>query len=174
MNISKKLREALGESLSGCAKQMGTAISTLKLYENGGTVTDKTKEKIAGYFNVTVEQLEGREPLNIELWAMRQKLSKQEQKLEPAPIVAPKITPIDLSRPPALCNMGIVQVIKTSHAAVNFYLEEGWILLDTAPMKDDDNGFFCLIGNTDVWSQEDFERVKRKNKASQKSYWMTK
>ncbi len=167
MNISKELRETMELTVSGCAKQIGMAATTLKLYENGGGVSARSVEKIATFFGVSVEQLEGKEPLNIELWAMKNKLEEAEKEQEDQTVPSfPQQLPIH--------QLGIKQVVKTSHAAVNYYLEEGWILLDTTPMKQEDEGFFCLIGNTEIWTQQDFERIKNKNTKSPKSYWMTR
>lgn len=178
MNICKELREAMNLTVTGCAKKMGVAVPTLKLYENGGDVTDRTIAKIADFFDVTVAQLEGKETLNIPLWKRKMDLveaEKEQASSEQSVSNDVAGASVGIIQQPALYQMGIVQVIKTSHAAVNYYLEEGWILLDTAPMKDeDDDGFFCLIGNTEFWSQQDFERVKKKNNVVQKSYWMTR
>lgn len=172
MNISKELREAMGLTVSGCAKQMSMAVSTLKFYENGGGVTARSVEKIAAFFGVSVEQLEGKEPLNVALWAMKNRLEedeKEQEEQEQEEQAVPAL-PQQLS----IHQLGIKQIVKTSHAAVNYYLEEGWILLDTTPMKQEDEGFFCLIGNTEIWSNEDFERIKNKNSKPPKSYWMTR
>lgn len=162
MNNCRKLREALGLTMNEMARKINMANSTLKLYENGGSVTDRTISKLTEFFGVTKKQLEGISAIDIKAWVEAKKGCPAPEKAE-----QPK-----MNEPLRLHQLGIKQVIKTSHSAVSHYLKEGWILLDTMPMKEEDDGFFCLIGNPDIWSQEDFERVKRKNTKHPQSYWL--
>ena len=168
MNICKQLREAMGLTIGGLAKESKMASTTLKFYENGGSVTQRSVEKLAAFFEVTPDELDGKQPLDINAWL------KKRNKNEVAEISEPESRTVEINRQaPELHQRGIVQVIKTSNNAANYYLEEGWILLDTTPMKDGE-GFYCLLGSTKAYSPEEFQGIKSKKTPKAKGYWMSK
>ena len=164
MNICKDLREALGLTISALSKESKMASATLKFYENGGGVTQRSIDKLADFFGVTSDELEGKKSLDIEAWLKRKNIQQAK------PECAATSMPVIYRQEPELHQRGIVQVIKTSHSVATFYLEEGWILLDTAPMKDE-SGFYCLLGSTVKYNSEDFARLKGKIPKA-KGYWM--
>lgn len=164
MNICKDLREALGLTVSALSKESKMSMNTLRLYEAGGGITSKSIAKLSAYFEVSADELEGKKALDIDAWIK----SKNIQQAKPE--CAAATMPVIYRQEPELHQRGIVQVIKTSHSVATFYLEEGWILLDTAPMKDE-SGFYCLLGSTVKYNSEDFARVKGKIPKA-KGYWM--
>ena len=165
MNICKQLREALGLTIGGLAKESKMASTTLKFYETGGSVTQRSIEKLAAFFGVEPDELAGHKSFDIDAW-IKTRSADQSDKEEPA-----SLAPVIHRQEPALHQRGIVQVIKTSNAAANYYLAEGWILIDTMPMKDDE-GFYCLLGSTKPFDYEDFQNVKNKKASKAKGYWM--
>lgn len=163
MNICKDLRERLGLSLSAMQRESGVAVSTIKAFEYGGVVQPWAVAKIADYFGVTIDELCGRQPLDIVAW------SNGNQKNFGQPIEAP----VEFKKPTSYFELGIKHIIKVAQTAVNHYLDEGWILLDTLASEEEAT-FYCLLGNTKRYTQEDFDTMRSKSadKAKSTSYWM--
>ncbi|MBR5172298.1 MAG: helix-turn-helix transcriptional regulator [Phascolarctobacterium sp.] len=167
MNICKQLREALGLTIGGLAKESKMASTTLKFYETGGSVTQRSVEKLAAFFGVEPDELAGHKSFDIDAW-IKTRSADQSDAEESA-----SLTPVIQRQEPELHQRGIVQLIRVSSAAANYYLAEGWILLDTAPMKNEE-GFYCLLGSTKVLSSEEFASIKSKKAPRAKGYWMSK
>lgn len=165
MNICKELREYLGLSVSELSKSAQMGYATISLVEANAPVSDKTWVKLAEYFKITVEELKGDTPLDVDRW-LDLMTSKEPE------VTHDEVVPHTIDRPVELHQLGIKHLIRVSSSAANYYLEDGWHLLDTMS----ENGtFYCLLGNTKFYTSEDFEKLKRKTQSSKStSYWMSR
>jgi transcriptional regulator with XRE-family HTH domain len=164
-NICKDLREALGYTVSQLAKQASMASPTINLIECGMPVSERTWVKLADFFKVTPKELKGETKLNVDRWL--NEMTKEDALLKSGASEA--LMPAPINKPVELHQLNIKHVIKVTSAATNYYLDDGWIVLDTMCDK---GVFYCLLGNKKRYPDEYFENLKKRTQTRPTSYWM--
>lgn len=169
MNICRDLREALGYTVTELARKASMGTPTVTMIEGGMNVSERTWIKLADFFKVSVPELKGEAELDVDRWIKQ--VTEKVVAEEPINNVAPveEQLPEALSKPVGLYQLNIQHVIKVSTSAVNHYLQNGWILLDTMSK---DGVFYCLVGNTKFYHQEDFDKMKGLSPKRPTAYWM--
>lgn len=170
-NICRELRESMGYTSSQLGRKANMGQATINLIEAGSNVSEKSWMKLAKFFDISVGELKGEKKFDMDAWLEKVTAPTPEAEQD-MDIQETEATPVVANTPTKLHDLNIKHLIKVTSAAANYYIEEGWILLDTMASPSNDT-FYVLLGHERVHSSKDFESMRQKTKKPT-SYWMSR